>query len=44
VVSPIVSPHNLAKLESVIRERANQIFDALPVARPSTGSTPSPSS
>jgi len=31
VVSPIVSPHNLAKLESVIRERANQIFDALPV-------------
>ncbi|HZL00920.1 MAG TPA: cytochrome P450 [Caulobacteraceae bacterium] len=31
VVSPIVSPHNLANLEGIIRERANQIFDALPV-------------
>jgi cytochrome P450 len=31
VVSPIVSPHNLAQLESVIRERAQSIFDNLPV-------------
>jgi len=30
-VSPIVSPHNLAKLESVIRERAGEILDGLPV-------------
>ncbi|MBA3811269.1 MAG: cytochrome P450 [Caulobacteraceae bacterium] len=31
VVSPIVSPHNLANLEPVIRERAGAILDALPV-------------
>ena len=31
VVSPIVSPGNLAKLEATIRERANTIFDGLPV-------------
>jgi cytochrome P450 len=31
VVSPIVAPDNLAKLESTIRERAGQILDALPV-------------
>jgi cytochrome P450 len=30
-VSPIVSPHNLAKLESVIRERAGEILDGLPL-------------
>jgi cytochrome P450 len=31
VVSPIVSPSNLAMLESTIRERVNRIFDELPV-------------
>ena len=31
VVSPIVSPGNLAKLEATIRERVNTIFDGLPV-------------
>jgi cytochrome P450 len=31
VVSPIVSPHNLAELEGVIRERAQTIFDNLPI-------------
>ena len=30
-VSPIVSPHNLMNLEPVIRERAIEILDALPV-------------
>jgi cytochrome P450 len=30
-VSSIVSPSNLAKLESTIRERANTIFDSLPI-------------
>ncbi|WP_454713490.1 cytochrome P450 [Caulobacter segnis] len=33
-VSPIVSPPNLAKLEGVIRERAGQILDALPINEP----------
>ena len=33
-VSPIVSPPNLAKLEGVIRERAGQILDALPIDEP----------
>jgi cytochrome P450 len=31
VVSPIVSPHNLVQLEGVIRERAREIFDSLPI-------------
>ena len=31
VVSPIVSPHNLAEMEGLIRERAQKIFDELPV-------------
>ncbi len=31
VVSPIVSPGNLANLEATIRERVNTIFDGLPV-------------
>jgi cytochrome P450 len=31
VVSPIVSPHNLAELEGLIRERAQTIFDNLPI-------------
>ena len=31
VVSPIVSPGNLAKMEGVIRERVNTIFDGLPI-------------
>ena len=31
VVSPIVSPGNLAELESVIRERAQKIFNELPI-------------
>ena len=31
VVSPIVSPSNLAKLEGTIRERVNTIFDGLPI-------------
>ncbi len=30
VVSPIVAPDNLAKLESTIRERAGQLLDAVP--------------
>ena len=30
VVSPIVSPANLGRLESTIRERVNTIFDSLP--------------
>ena len=30
VVSPIVSPANLGRLESTIRERVNTIFDGLP--------------
>ena len=30
-VSSIVSPSNLAKLESTIRERVNTIFDSLPI-------------
>jgi cytochrome P450 len=30
VVSPIVAPDNLAKLESVIRERAGALLDAMP--------------
>mgnify|MGYP003626879343 CR=1 FL=1 len=31
VVSPIVAPANLAKLEGTIRERVGMIFDALPI-------------
>ncbi len=31
VVSPIVSPHNLAAMEPIIRERAGRILDALPI-------------
>ena len=31
VVSPIVSPHNLAELEGVIRDRAQKIFNELPI-------------
>jgi cytochrome P450/MFS family permease len=31
VVSPIVSPANLARMETLIRERAGKILDALPV-------------
>jgi len=31
VVSPIVAPHNLAVLEGIIRERAQKIFDELPI-------------
>lgn len=31
VVSPIVAPGNLAKLEGVIRERAGKILDSLPI-------------
>ncbi|HEX4181136.1 MAG TPA: cytochrome P450 [Caulobacteraceae bacterium] len=34
VVSPIVSPHNLATMESVIRERAGKILDELPIGEP----------
>jgi cytochrome P450 len=30
-VSPIVSPHNLATMEAVIRERAGKILDELPI-------------
>jgi cytochrome P450 len=30
-VSPIVSPHNLATMEGVIRERAGKILDELPI-------------
>ena len=31
VVSPIVSPHNLANLEPLIRQRAAEILDELPI-------------
>jgi cytochrome P450/predicted MFS family arabinose efflux permease len=31
VVSPIVAPANLARMESLIRERAGKILDALPI-------------
>ncbi len=31
VVSPIVSPHALAELEGIIRERAQKIFNELPI-------------
>jgi cytochrome P450 len=31
VVSPIVSPHNLAQMEGLIRERAAKIMDELPI-------------
>jgi cytochrome P450 len=31
VVSPIVSPHNLAEMEGLIRERAQKIFNELPI-------------
>jgi cytochrome P450 len=31
VVSPIVSPHNLATMEAIIRERAGKILDELPI-------------
>jgi cytochrome P450 len=31
VVSPIVSPHNLATMEAVIRSRAGKILDELPI-------------
>ncbi|MDR3508035.1 MAG: cytochrome P450, partial [Caulobacteraceae bacterium] len=34
VVSPIVSPQNLARMEGLIRGRVGQIFDALPVGEP----------
>src|SRR5579859_6689468 len=34
VVSPIVSPHNLATMEAVIRERAGKILDELPIGEP----------
>jgi cytochrome P450 len=34
VVSPIVSPHNLANLEPIIRERAGKILDELPIGEP----------
>ncbi len=41
VVSPIVAPANLAKLESTIRERAGKLLDAAGhAASPSTGSRP----
>lgn len=33
-VSPIVSPHNLAKLEGIIRERVQLILDTLPIDEP----------
>ncbi|MFO1015198.1 MAG: cytochrome P450 [Caulobacteraceae bacterium] len=33
-VSPAVSPHNLAILEPLIRERAGQILDSLPIGQP----------
>lgn len=33
-VSPIVSPQNLGRLESIIRERVCQILDALPINEP----------
>jgi cytochrome P450 len=31
VISPIVSPHNLAAMEPIIRERAGKILDELPI-------------
>ena len=31
VVSPVVAPGNLAKMESVIRERTAKVLDELPV-------------
>ena len=34
VVSPIVSPHNLANMEPIIRERASKILDELPIGEP----------
>jgi len=34
VVSPIVSPLNLANMEPIIRERAGKIFDELPIGEP----------
>jgi len=34
VVSPIVSPHNLANMEPIIRERAAKILDELPIDEP----------
>ena len=34
VVSPIVAPENLAKLQGLIRERVGEIFDALPRGEP----------
>jgi len=34
VVSPIVSPHNLANMEPIIRERAGKILDELPIGEP----------
>jgi len=34
VVSPIVSPHNLANMEPIIRERASRILDDLPIGEP----------
>lgn len=34
VVSPIVAPQNLAKLEGLIRERVGRIFDELPRGEP----------
>jgi cytochrome P450 len=34
VVSPIVSPHNLASMEKIIRERAGKILDELPIGEP----------
>ena len=34
VVSPIVSPHNLANMEPIIRERAAKILDELPIGEP----------
>jgi len=34
VVSPIVSPHNLANMEPIIRERAATILDELPIGEP----------
>ncbi|MBC7103651.1 MAG: cytochrome P450 [Parvibaculum sp.] len=34
VVSPVVAPSNLAKLDATIRERAGKIFDSLPRNEP----------
>jgi cytochrome P450 len=34
VVSPIVSPHNLANMEPIIRQRAGTILDELPIGEP----------